>query len=674
MSQIADEFELRTAVEHQRAGRSREAETIYRELLRRRPETAEVHYNLASLLKSTARLDEAVDAFRAAITLRPEYPDALSNLAVVLLRQSKCDEAIICCRQAIAIAPEHAAAHNNLGNALRRAGRLDEAIECYREALAHPPCQAATLNNLGSALKDSGRLHEALQFFHEAYLLEPTAVETHNHLGVVLKMIGRLDEALIFFQRALQLQPNYPEALNNLGLLFKDMARLDDAIECFERALAIKPPRADVHSNLLYTLLFHPGRSVQLTHELQRWNVFHAKPLQAPVRPQNIDMTLGRRLKIGYISPDFRHHCAASFLLPLLASHDHERFEIHCFAGVIKPDDMTQRFISLADRWHSTVGWNDEEMARRIREQRIDVLVDCTLHMAGSRLLVFARKPAPLQITWLGYPGSTGLPAIDYRITDPHLEPREDRGSAEKPYRLPETFWCYDPLEGSREGSEFGVQGSGDPGEQACAVNDLPAESNGFITFGCLNNFCKINEPLLRLWARVLRVVPNSRLILLAPIGSPREWALGILRSEQIAPSRVHFEQSRARREYLRLYHQIDIALDSFPYNGHTTSLDAFWMGVPVVTLAGDSPVSRAGVCQLRNLDLSELIADDGDGFVQIAGALAHDTTRLRWLRQTLRHRMEQSPLMDAKRFAQNLEYAYLELWRRTIQEISAGG
>jgi protein O-GlcNAc transferase len=413
----------------------------------------------------------------------------------------------------------------------------------------------------------------------------------------------------------------------------------------------------------VYTLLFHPNRNSQLAHELQRWSVFHARPIHPLDRGRNIDTTPGRRLKIGYVSPDFRHHCAASFLLPLLAWHDHEQFEIHCFAGVIRPDDMTERFIALADRWHRTIGWSDEEMARQIREQKIDILVDCTLHMAGSRLLVFARKPAPLQITWLGYPGSTGLSAIDYRFTDPHLESLDARADAEEPYRLPETFWCYDPLQ---ERSGFG-----DAGKRPLDGNEPPYQSKGFITFGCLNNFCKINERLLRTWARVLRAVPTSRLILLAPAGSPRRWVLEVLGTEQIECSRVQFESSRSRPDYLRLYHQIDIALDSFPYNGHTTSLDALWMGVPVVTLAGASPVSRAGVCQLTNLDLPELIAHDAGQFVEIAASLAADLARLRELRKTLRDRMEHSPLMDANRFARNMEKAYRELWQRMVQNSS---
>lgn len=664
MSQITDESDLQIAVDHHRAGRRQEAEAIYRRMLQRDPGSPELHYNLAALLKSCGRVDESIAAYRIALAIRPDYADALNNLALVLFQKERYHESITCCRQAIAIAPDHAAAHNNLGNALRRVGRLDEAIDCYRAAADRPPRQAAALNNLGTALKDLGRPQDALRCFHDALLLEPDLAETHNHLGVVLKMLDRLDDAQQFFQQALQLQPSYPEALNNLGLLFKDMARLDEAIACFERALAIKPPRADVHSNLLYTLLFAPGRDRQLAHELQRWNVLHAKPLGNDSQAHQIDTTPGRRLRIGYVSPDFRHHCAASFLLPLLASHDHERFEIHCFSGVIQPDEMTTRFITLADYWHSTVGWSDEEMSRRIRAERIDILIDCTLHMANSRLLVFARKPAPLQITWLGYPGSTGLQAMDYRITDPHLEPLGNRGFAEKPYRLAETFWCYDPV----EGSGVRVQGSGNVEAEFTHMNDPPALANGYVTFGCLNNFCKLNEQLLRLWAAVMREVSGSRLILLAPSGSPRKWVLEVLQREQIEADRVQFEGSRSRADYLRLYHQIDVALDSFPYNGHTTSLDALWMGVPVVTLAGPSPVSRAGVCQLRNLELPDLIATNPAEFVNIAVSLARDTSRLCALRQSLRARMETSPLMDAKRFAGNMEAAYADLWRNTTR------
>jgi protein O-GlcNAc transferase len=653
MSQTIDESELHEAVSHQRAGRMREAETIYRSLLERQPEAAELHYNLAGLLSADGRLDQAADAYRKAIALDPLYSDALNNLALVLIQQGHTDRAIDAYRQAIAASPNHSAACNNLGNALRQNGHLDEAIECYQHAIANGPATPASLNNLGNALQDAGRLADALRSFHEALVLDPTVPETHNFLGVILQKVDRLDDALMFYQQALQLRPDYVEALNNLGLLFKDMARLDEAVACFERAMAIKSPRPDVHSNLIYTLCFQRNAQTKMAHELQRWNVLHARRFESSQRSAQINRDFPRRLKIGYVSPDFRDHCAALFLIPLLASHDREKFEVHCFANVLRPDVITQKFQSLADQWHSTVAWSDEEMADRIRDARMDILVDCTLHMANHRLLVFARKPAPVQITWLGYPGSTGLQTIDYRITDPHLESIDDRRWPEEPWRLPETFWCYDPL------------------NTEIAANQLPAASNGYVTLGCLNNYCKLNEEVLKCWAGVLRACERSRLILLAPSGSPRKWVLNIMDGQGIDLERIQFEKTRSRAEYLKLYHQIDLSLDTFPYNGHTTSLDSFWMGVPVVTLSGAAPVSRAGVCQLRNLELDELIANDTGQFVEIAAKLGTDLQRLGELRRMLRGRMKRSPLMNAGRFARNMESAYIEMWKR--QMINAG-
>jgi predicted O-linked N-acetylglucosamine transferase (SPINDLY family) len=284
-----------------------------------------------------------------------------------------------------------------------------------------------------------------------------------------------------------------------------------------------------------------------------------------------------------------------------------------------------------------------------VRGDQIDILVDLTLHMSRSHLLVFARKPAPVQICWLGYPGTTGLTEIDYRLTDPYLDPPglNDAYYSEQSIRLPETFWCYDPL-------------TTEP-----AINPLPALKNGQITFGSLNNFCKVNAAVLELWARVLSAVEQSRLLLLAPEGSARENVLRILGKAGISANRITVVGPQSRECYLKLYHDIDIGLDTLPYNGHTTSLDAYWMGVPVVTLVGQTAVGRAGLSQLTNLGLPELIAHTPNQYVSIAVELANDIGRLSELRSTLRQRLEQSPLMDAPRFARNIEAAYRSMWQR---------
>jgi predicted O-linked N-acetylglucosamine transferase (SPINDLY family) len=294
------------------------------------------------------------------------------------------------------------------------------------------------------------------------------------------------------------------------------------------------------------------------------------------------------------------------------------------------------------------VALSDQQVADLVRSDQIDILVDLTMHMGNNRLLVFARKPAPIQVTWLAYPGTTGLSTIDYRLTDPHLDPPGlfDACYAEGSLRLPETFWCYDPL------------------TDQPPVNGLPAIANGYLTFGCLNNFCKVNDGCLALWANVLQAVPQSRLLLLAPRGQARDWVLARLQQQGIAAERVDFADKQPRLEYLKLYHRIDVDLDPVPYNGHTTSLDAFWMGVPTLTLIGKTVVGRAGWSQLCNLDLRGWAAETPEQFVSLGVELAGDLQRLSELRASLRARMQACPLMDGPRFARNVEAAFHRMWQ----------
>ena len=391
----------------------------------------------------------------------------------------------------------------------------------------------------------------------------------------------------------------------------------------------------------------HDARAIQA--ELRRWDAQFAAPLARLIRPHTNEASPDRRLKIGYVSPDFRDHAVGRNLLPLFREHDHRPLEIFCYADVIRPDALTRRFQGHADVWRDVLGRTDDQVAELIREDRIDVLVDLALHTACNRLLVFARKPAPVQVSFAGYPGSTGLSAIEYRLTDPYLDPPslDDPDSAAEPVRLPDSFWCFDPL-------------TDEP-----AVNSLPARASGFVTFGCLNNFVKVNALVLALWARVLRAVGRSRLLLLAPEGQFRRGIVQRLEQEGVASDRLVFVPRQPRRQYLELYHGIDLMLDTVPYNGHTTSLDALWMGVPVVTLVGGTTVGRAGLSQLTNLGLPELVAATPEEFVRIAVELAGDLPRLEVPAASLRDRMRGSPLMDAPRFARGIEAAYRTLWRR---------
>jgi predicted O-linked N-acetylglucosamine transferase (SPINDLY family) len=349
------------------------------------------------------------------------------------------------------------------------------------------------------------------------------------------------------------------------------------------------------------------------------------------------------------VSPNFNRHPICHFLIPLLEAHDKAQVEVHCYSSVRRPDAFTERVRMAADVWCESVGWSDETLAKRIREDRIDILVDLTQHMADNRLLVFARKPAPVQVAWLGYPASTGLPAMDYRFTDAWLEPEDAAWSesVETPIRLPDSWFCFAPIE-------------------APEPTVVPALRTGQITFGSLNNFCKINEGVLRLWASALQAVEGSRLLLSCPAGSTQSRVRDYFAGHGIAADRLELvARTATRTEYLELYQQIDIGLDSFPYHGGTTTCEALWMGVPVVSLAGQTAVSRLGLSVLTNVGLPELVALSEDEYVRIAVKLARDLPRLEDWRAKLRSRMQASPLMDAPRFARNVENAYRAMWRK---------
>jgi predicted O-linked N-acetylglucosamine transferase (SPINDLY family) len=334
--------------------------------------------------------------------------------------------------------------------------------------------------------------------------------------------------------------------------------------------------------------------------------------------------------------------------VPLLSNHDHAKFEIYCYAQIAKPDDLTNRLMAYADVWRFTHGISDEELSRQIVEDEIDILIDLTMHMAEGRPLVFARKLAPVQVAWLAYPGTTGIPEIDYRFTDPWLDPpgENDDHYSEKSIRLADSFWCYDAL------------------NTVLHPNPLPALSQGYITFGCLNSFYKVTEDTLHRWGQVMERVPRSRLILLAAVGPHRQRVVDKLAEYRIGSERIEFVDFQPRADYLKTYHRIDLCLDTLPYNGHTTSLDAFWMGVPSVSKVGNTIAGRAGWSLLNNLELTELAAFDDQTFCDIAVDLASDLPRLSQLRQDLRSRMEASPLMDGKRFATAFENALSQIWQ----------
>lgn len=708
--------EFEAALEHHRAGRLGEAERIYSEILARRadhadalhflgvvclqtgrvgagidlirraiainPSVASYHDNLGSGLRHIGRFDEAAASYRRAIQLSPQTAEAHCNLGALSHGMGDFAGAIAAFRQALAIKPDFVMARTGLADALRRAGQLDPAIAEYRRVIAAVPNNALALNNLAVALRDRGKLHESIAQWRRAIALKPDFVEALSNVGVALceagefaeardtcraalqknplhagatanlaialRELGRLDEALATARRAIELKPELAAAHCNLGNILRDMGDIPGAIAACRLAADLAPTDAAIHSVLLYSLYFDPRcEDGEIAAEHRRWVERHAAGLQPATTSRDKNAPQHRRLRIGYVSPDFRVHPVGRFLLPLLENHDRQKFEIYCYAGVVWPDDLTIRLQRHADAWRDIRELSDEEGAQLVREDQIDILIDLTMHMAGGRPLLFARKPAPVQATYLAYAGTMGMDAIEFRITDPHLDPPGHLATnfCERPIRLAKTYWCYQPPIDS------------------IPIAPLPANSGKPITFGCLNNFSKVTDATLATWAEIMGQAARSRLLLHAPAGSARERVLKILSGREIEADRVEFVERLALADYLQTYNAIDIALDPFPYVGGTTTCDALWMGVPVVTLRGRSPIARGGASILSNIRLSEWIADSRDAYIEIATKMAGNLQKLSDLRSGLRQRMAGSPLMDAKQFASDMEDAYRRMW-----------
>jgi protein O-GlcNAc transferase len=674
-----------------RAGRLPEAIEAYRQTLAIRPEFAEAANNLGISLRIAGQIDDAIAAFRQAIRIRPQFVEALRNLGDALTQKGSYDEAMAVCRQALVVRPRDAATLLILGNAQFGNGQIEDAIATLRQSLAIDPKFPEALNSLANALWHDGNDEEAIAACNRAIELRPDYAEAHSNLSMALWRRGRFPEAAAAARRAIELKPLLAEAHINLGIVLKEQGLVDESVACFRRAATLRPGSATVHlnlaqglkdqglveeslaesrkalecdprcvaaaSDLAYAMHFHPADDAQaILKDCRAFNRLFADAIAGGIRPHGNDTNPDRRLRVGYVGADFRQHCQAWFLVPLLSAHDHAQVEVHCYSSVARPDAMTDRLRGCTDAWHDVAGLSDVRLAEMIRSDAIDVLIDLTMHMGGGRPLMFARKPAPVQVAWLAYPGTTGIAAMDYRLTDPYLDPpgEHDGDYSEQSIRLPDTFWVYDPR--ARE--------IGDPHFPALEVNALPALATGHITFGCLNNFCKVTDRTLQMWASVLNAVADSRLIMMAPPGSSRQRILETLVRLGVAANRIEFVGFQANAPYMRTYQRIDLALDTFPYNGHTTSLDSYWMGLPVVTLVGHTAVARAGWSQLNNLGLTDLAAQSAEQFVRIAMQLAGDIPQLSLLRCTLRERLQKSPLMDASRFARNLETAYRQMWQ----------
>ncbi|HEY5512095.1 MAG TPA: tetratricopeptide repeat protein, partial [Geomonas sp.] len=593
--------------------------------------------------------EAAADRYRRALRIEPSFAEACYNLGCALDALAGPAQALPHFAQAALLRPDWWQARSNLGFALARVGRMAEAACELEAAAALNPGDAGLLNNLGLALSALGRGKEAHGSFLEAIRLDPLYPEAHNNLAILYERYGRTTEAISSCLAALALRPDYPEAHHNLASALKSQGRHDEALAHYREALRLRPDYAEAHSSLLFALCYPAGPTpAQIFSEHTAFGAAH----RFAAAPHDNDPDPRRTLRIGYVSADFRDHAVARFIEPVLRHHDRSRFLIFCYSNVSVPDAASARFEALAGRYTNIAGVPDQDAAALIRRDRIDILVDLSGHTAGNRLALFARKPAPVQVTWLGYPQTTGLAAMDYRITDAITDPpgESERFHSERLLRLPGNFSCFAPP------------------EEAPPVGELPALSRGAVTFGSFNNPAKITPETVALWAGALHGVPGSRMLIkgysLADEGS-RARLSGLFAVQGICAERLELQgNTPSYREHLQLYGRVDIALDCFPYNGTTTTCEALWMGIPVVTLAGGTHLSRVGASLLQSVGLSRLVAHDAQGFRDLATGLALDLERLAQLRGTLRSTMAASPLTDAAGFTGNLEAAFVAIWQ----------
>jgi protein O-GlcNAc transferase len=668
-------------------GEHREAISSYRRAAESRPASAELHHTLGRVMMESGQAEEAIASFDTALALNPEYAQAHHRRGIALQGLARFDEAIFSYRRAVKIHPGLMDAHSDLASALKELGHLDEAIACYGHALKINPASTETHYNLGLVFTEQGKLEQATACHQRALEIRPDYAPAHNSLGAVLGQLGQYEKALEHFQRAIKSEPGNADGHLNLGITLATISQSKAAVASFQSALEIRPDHADTHVGLANALkdlgqfesaLSSVRRALELDPDCalahnnllfihnyladqpaallladaRRFGEMAAR-LAPPYTKWPNPPDAERRLRVGFVSGDLRDHPVGYFLegvLAALSSQASGRIELFAYSNHSDDDKTSRRLQAHCTGWHVVQRLSDEAFARRVRDDGIDILIDLSGHTAHNRLPVFARKPAPVQATWLGYFATTGVAAIDYLIADLWtLPPEQEAHFSEQIWRLPETRLCFTP-----------------PGADV-AVGPLPTLANGYVTFGCFNNLSKMNDAVVALWAQVLDAVPGSRLFLKyqqLSDASVRQSTRERFAAHGIAPDRLIFEGHVPRANYLAAYQRVDIALDPFPFPGGTTTVEALWMGVPVLTLADERFLSRQGVGLLMNAGLPEWVAIDPQDYVVRAARHAGDLHVLASLRNGLRRQVLASPIFDAPRFASHFEDALRDMWR----------
>lgn len=673
------------ALRCKQAGESEQAKQLYIRVLEQQPGNAPALYNLATIARESGDRELALRLSTRAVTLRPERPefhaahaldleaagqrdkavseyqtslrldancvDALYNYGNTLKAQGSFSDAITCFQKALAQKPDHSFARNNLGNAYLASGRLAEAAACFETGFEQQPDSFMALLNLATVSRRQGDPARAETLLRRAIQLHPHKPIASSNLGDLLLSANRLGEAVQCLEAAARHAPDLGELHINLGRAYAAQGRFDEALRCYKWALAVQPQSALGHAIILFVFHYSPEFDPKaLAAEHRRWADRHAAPWFPAGKRHTNQPDPERKLRVGYVSPDLREHPVGYFMAPVLAARDPKQIEAVCYVWG-KTDSWTERIRPHASLWRTADGLGDAELAGLIEQDRIDILVDLSGYTAGNRLLVFARKPAPVQVSWLGYFNTTGMQAMDYLIVDEHLAPLDEEAPfVEVPLRIPGCYLAYEIP------------------DNAPPVAPAPCLDRGFVTYGCFNNPSKIGLHVVSVWCEILQRNPAARLVMknyaFADEGS-RKLYQDHFESCGIVAERVDLLGPSTPQQVLSFYSQVDIALDPFPYNGGTTTCEALAMGVPVITMRGDRFVSRVGSTIVDNAGLGGLITHSPAEYVEKAVELGRNPALLADMRANMRTRLAASTLCDTAGFTRRLESAYRDIWRR---------
>ena len=672
------------SLSHQ-SGRFADAELGYRKVLEIQPENEIALYLLGVVSLQVGKISQAITHLESAIRLNENEPSYYQNLSIAFASSNQLERAIDNCEKAIALAPRNAEFHLHLGHLLLQCNRTDDAIIAFRNAIKISPKNAEAFRSLGRALLTSnGHLNESVSMLGQAILLDPNLAEAYNELGFVLHRLNRTEESVQAFLAAIHRKPNYANAYLNLstayralgmldqaesacrhsvlldpatadshvklGVLLTDMGCLDEAIACFKSAMQLKPDCPNTHSRFLFSLQYRPGiTAAELLAAHTAFDKQHGEQHRQAWSPRIRAKEGQRPLRIGFVSDGLGRHPVGYFLSAFVGKIDRDSLKLLFYSDRLKKDDINDGLRSMADSWRDTVDHNHKVLANTIREDQVDILFDLDGHV-GKRLMVFAQRPCPIQITWMGYVGTTGLSSMDFLLADRWEVPLEAAPNySEEVLRMPDGYVCFAPPVGCPD------------------ISTLPAISNGYITFGCFNQPAKVNVKVIEVWANVLRRVPKSCMRLQYKGYTESRISERIretFKSFGVDPGRLQINGNKSHLELLTAYQCIDIGLDTFPYSGGMTTCESLWMGVPVVTFPKDTYASRHGLSHLSNVGLMSTIANSEEDFVDRAVGLAHDLEALVEIRRNLRAQMVISPLCDSTRFAKNWSNLMQQVWQ----------